>query len=399
VDRRQHPEGDLNGVVVPRITAATNYQVFIDTFDAPGVEYVAIPYDPDQQTVMTNFGLTGGCAKNETQPYNDGAFVGLHGIWTQCGPTQLAEWHQLVVSPPNNATTLVLQIQITSATELPVLQNILDSFNTGSGTAPVPTAPVPTAPVPTAAVPTAPLPTVPLATVPLPTVPLATGPVPTAPLPTTPTVQTAPLPTAPVPTAPVPTVAGSAPAVPAGFVPLVDDTQSITIAVPNTWLDIDTSPFVGDQGGQAPRIEAATNIQSFNDTFDAPGALLIELPFDAASEAFVNENGLDAGLCASTVTEPFTNGRFTGHVGRFTGCGSTGTAEWHIMLVSPADQSASYLLIVQITSPAELPVLTTVANSFGPVGQGGAVVPTGVPVPPTTIALATIPTPATAPGG
>ena len=401
------------GVTIPRITAATDYQVFHDTFDAPGLEYVALPYDPDQQGVMTDFGLTSGCSTDEVQPYNDGAFVGLHGIWTGCGPTSVAEWHQLVVSPADNSHTLVLQIQITSAAELTVLQNIFDSFNTGTGTTPLPTVPptgpLPTSPLPTAPVPTAPLPTAPLPTAPLPTAALPTAPLPTSPLPTAP-LPTSPLPTAPVPTSPLPTVPGTNPAVPAGFVQLVDDSQTISMVVPNTWTDIDTTPFVNDDGTQAPKIEAATNIQAFRDTFDAPGAVLAEIPFTLDPTAFITESGLDAGLCTSNVIEPFNNGPFTGNIGRWTGCGATGQAEWDMIVASPADQTVSYLIVTQSASPADQAAMTTVQSSFGPAGQGGTTVPslvpipTGVPVPPSTDPLSTsaqptIPTPATAPGG
>ena len=386
------------GVTIPRITAATDYQVFHDTFDAPGLEYVALPYDPDQQGVMTDFGLTSGCSTDEVQPYNDGAFVGLHGIWTDCGPTSVAEWHQLVVSPADNSHTLVLQIQITSAAELTVLQNILDSFNTGTGTTPLPTVP-----------PTGPLPTSPLPTAPVPTAPLPTAPLPTAPLPTSP-LPTAALPTAPLPTSPLPTVPGTTPAVPAGFVQLVDDSQTISMVVPNTWTDIDSTPFVNDDGTQAPKIEAATNIQAFRDTFDAPGAVLAEIPFTPDPTAFITESGLDAGLCTSNVIEPFNNGPLTGNIGRWTGCGATGQAEWDMIVASPADQTVSYLVITQSASPADQAAMTIVQSSFGPAGQGGTTVPslvpipTGVPVPPSTDPLSTsaqptIPTPATAPGG
>ena len=215
------PYIDDAGNTIPRITAATDYQVFHDTFDIPGVEYVALPFNADQQALMTQFGLGGGCAKIETTPYNDGAFIGLHGVWSDCGQSGLPEWHQLVVAPADNSRTLVLQIQITSQAELPILQNILDSFNTGTrrpagdhggrrthraaadrrraddphadgrrADDPHADGPVPTIPTPTAGVPT--VPTIPIPTVAVPTVPVPTGVTPTVPLPTA-AVPTLPL--------------------------------------------------------------------------------------------------------------------------------------------------------------------------------------------------------------
>ena len=79
------PLADDAGTQVPYISAATDYQVYLETFDAPGMEYIALPFDPNQQGVVDGYTLTGGCAKSETIPYNDGAFVGLHQILTDCG--------------------------------------------------------------------------------------------------------------------------------------------------------------------------------------------------------------------------------------------------------------------------------------------------------------------------
>jgi len=381
-----------DGGSVPRLTAATDYDVFHDTFDAPGVEYVALPYDADQQGVMTEFGLTGGCASTRTEAYNDGAFVGLHGIWTECGTTQLAEWHQLVVSPTDNSRTLILQIQITGPAELAVLQNLIDSFNTGSGTPTTPTVPTPTAAAPTAPVPTAAAPTVPTPTAAVPTV---------AP----PTVAP---PTVATPTVPTPTVAG---AVPAGFVQLLDDSGTVSVVVPTTWTDVDTAAFIADDGTALPQITAATNIDTFNTTFSAPGVLIGVVPFIRDTEDAATEQGLDAGTCPANAVQPFANAQLTGHANVFTGCGSSGQAEYHVIIASPVDQSLSFLIIAQSTGPADQAAIATVLASAGPAGATGAAVPptaattpvgpattaAGVPVPPSTVPV--IPPPATAAPG
>lgn len=424
------PVAGDTGAAVPRITAATNYQVFHDTFDAPGVEYVALPFSADQQALMTQYGLTGGCATTTTTPYNDGAFVGLHGVWSDCGETGLPEWHQLVVAPADNSRTLLLQIQITSPAEMPILQNIIDSFNTASGvppvttvggvpTVPVPTAAVPTVPIPTAAVPTVPIPTAAVPTVPVPTAALPTVPtipVPTVGLPTVPTptavTPTVPVPTAVVPTVPLPTVPGvptSVGAIPPGFVQLVDDSATISMIVPSTWTDVNTAAFVYDDGGTSAQIMASTSIEQWESTFNVPGARLIEVQYSADPATLISQIGLDPGSCPTEVVEPFTNGRFTGMIGRWAGCGSSGTVEYDIIVASPPDQSLSYILMVQSTGPADQAAIATVIASFGPPAPGAVPTPTvvagtavavpTVPVPPATNPTATIPTPATAPGG
>ena len=413
------PFTDEAGNIIPRITAATDYQVFHDTFDAPGVEYVALPFDADQQGLMTGYGLTGVCQKTDTQPYNDGAFIGLHGIWSDCGETGLPEWHQLVVAPADNSRTLVLQIQITSQAELPILQNILDSFNTGTGVPPVttvagvptvpPTAGTPTIPTPTAAVPTLPVPTAAVPTVP--TIPVPTAPVPTAPTPTA-VVPTVPTPTAAVPTLPVPTgptVPTSIGAVPPGFVQLVDASGSLSVVVPATWTDVDTAFFVLSDGTQIPQIFASTNRADWEASFTVPGVRLRQIAFIADSATFASDLGFDPGTCPTETVEPFTNGRFTGHIARYAGCGSTGQTEYDVIVASPADQSLTYILEIQTTGPADQAAAATAIASFGPATAGAVTTPTvvaptavpgtTVPVPPGTNPTPTIPTPATAPGG
>ena len=64
-----------------------------------------------------------------------------------------------------------------------------------------------------------------------------------------PTTTAAPS-TAPPTTAPIPE----------GYVPLVDDTDSIVIAVPEAWTDVDTAP---KGATQRPYIAASPNLESF----------------------------------------------------------------------------------------------------------------------------------------
>ena len=63
---------------------------------------------------------------------------------------------------------------------------------------------------------------------------------------------------------------------------------SITVSVPNTWTDIDTTPRANDDGTVMPSIEAATNIQAFNDTFDEPGVLYRAISYDADQQALMD---------------------------------------------------------------------------------------------------------------
>ena len=56
-----------------------------------------------------------------------------------------------------------------------------------------------------------------------------------------------------------------------GYQTLVDDTGKITIDVPNEWTDVITSPLVFDDGTENAFIQASTDNEAFDNTWDVPG--------------------------------------------------------------------------------------------------------------------------------
>ena len=362
---------------------------------------------------MDALDLSADCQSSDVVPYDDGLFVGLHVTWRNCGPTAAAEYHRVVASPPDNSRTIVLGLQITGPQEADVVRNVFASFNFIAGattstnpgssipgpsvavpTIPVPTIPVPTIPVPTVSGSTIPGPTVAGPTVPGPTVAGSTIPGPTVAGPTVPgpTVAgpTIPGPTVAGPTIPGPTVAGSTIAgstpfvVPAGFVQLVDDTGTLTVAVPSTWTEIDTTPRTSDN---APHIAAATSLDSFYATYDSPGVDFVATPFNADQETMMSELNLGGG-CQPGVLQPFSRGDLVGLHGIWRRCsGTTTTSEWHQIIASPADQSVTVVVQIQTTGPADQQALDTVISSFAILESNGPPTP--------TVAGPTIPGPAT----
>ena len=168
---------DDAGGALPFIAAAPNIDSFVNTFDTPGVRYIAFAYAPDPQTLVTEYGLEAGCVSNAVQPYTDGTFTGVVQVGTECG-SGLATWNMVVASPADLSFTAVVQVQTASPADQQALDVILASFNVAS-TAPSATplpgpATVPVAPLPTGA---APLPTTPATGAPLPTLAPAQVPV------------------------------------------------------------------------------------------------------------------------------------------------------------------------------------------------------------------------------
>jgi hypothetical protein len=364
-----------DGTVMPSIVAATNIQTFIDEFTEPGVLYRAIPYDADQQALMDAYGLTGGCRRKNVEPYDDGAFVGLHGIWTSCGSTFDPEWHQIVASPASQSFTVVLQIQITGPDEASVIDDVLASFNFtpqgGSTPGPFPPTTNPGATTTTAPAETSTTTT----TVAAPTTATAT----TVTLPPVGISTTAPVTTAaPVTTtAPLPQPSGSTPA---DWQQFVDNQGVLSIHVPPSWTDVNTRTFTGQGLTDAPYISATPDSDLFfpdegeTDTWSVPGVYYVGLPFSLDLESEMNTKGELPG-CTPQGAQPYTDGVFTGLIQEQTSCGGTATRVIAIV-ANPADNSRTVLLVLQLTGSADdAAIYDGVLSSFnliGPAATGGA---------------------------
>jgi serine protease Do len=166
-------------------------------------------------------------------------------------------------------------------------------------------------------------------------------------------------------------------ALPEGYVWLTDDTGAITVAVPDTWTDIDTTPETDETGAPAPRIAAAPDLEEFRATFDVPGVEYIAAPYVEDPEATIEEVGLTSG-CAEVVVEPYEDPVFTGFVQVGTECGATGEATWNFVVASPEDHSFTAFVQVQTATAADDEALQIVLDSFN-IAPAGAVPGTSVP--------------------
>ena len=175
-------------------------------------------------------------------------------------------------------------------------------------------------------------------------------------------------------TAPTTTAPGAT--VPAGYVQLVDDTNHITVTVPNTWSTVQTDPSQNDDGTQQPWIlaTAGTDLDNFQSTF-VDGVLYVAYPYAADPTALMDQFKLTGGCPEITTTsdnvQPYSDGVFTGLIQVGTGCDTTKDVTWNMVVASPADQSFTAVLQVQTKDPV---ALQTVLNSFNVVAGAGPVV-------------------------
>ena len=171
--------------------------------------------------------------------------------------------------------------------------------------------------------------------------------------------------------------------IPADFVPLTDDTGTITVMVPGSWTDVSTA-----QVGVIPTIEASTDREAYNATFDVAGVTYRAAPFREDTETAAREFGLSGG-CVNEAIEPYDDGVFVGSHLIYTECGGEGsTAEFHVVAANPADQAFTALLRIQITGPDEQPILRRHPATFNaaPAGTTGSSVPASSSLPPVTTA-------------
>ena len=152
-------------------------------------------------------------------------------------------------------------------------------------------------------------------------------------------------------------------ALPPGYTMLVDNTGRLTVAVPDTWGDIDLEPDTVD-GAVVPRINAATDLDVWRETFDAPGVLYAAFPYTADEEALYRDRFELRSGCAGEEVVPYDDGAFFGEWRKLTECGPSGEAELHVVVASPASEDVTVVVIVQLVGPQDQPVLDAVLQSF-----------------------------------
>lgn len=287
------------------IEASTDRELFNATFDIAGVTFVAVPFTPDTATAADSFGLGGGCAETESRPYDDGVFVGTRLVSTLCTGNPSAQFHVIAANPVNQAFTAQLRIQIAGPGELPILEGILASFNMTGASAAGTTLP---------------------------------GVATTAPAPATTAAANFPPPTGELP---------------ADWVPLVDDTQTIAIAVPSAWTATDTTPMTNDDGTPRPWISATTDQELFippqgtADTFSVPGVIYVAGTYESDTIVRLQASSY-VDLCTADPVQTYDDGVFVGHIQNLTACGGTSTRIVQVV-ANPPDQAFTATLLIQLT--------------------------------------------------
>jgi hypothetical protein len=185
-----------------------------------------------------------------------------------------------------------------------------------------------------------------------PPTPAATAPTTVAAAPTTTGVTTT------VPSGPTTTIP-----IPEGYVPLVDDSHTIAVAVPPSWQDVNTTAFIPEEGTAAegqPSIVASPDIQKFYTSFDVPGLSYFAVPYTADPLTIMDQYGLTSG-CTSIAFKEYDDPVFVGVVQVGSDCGPQHMT-WNMVVANPADHAFTAVLQVQTADPAELEVVLRTFN-------------------------------------
>jgi serine protease Do len=147
------------------------------------------------------------------------------------------------------------------------------------------------------------------------------------------------------------------------YVDIVDDSNAITVSVPDVWADVSGAPIDIGDGTQSPAIVAATSIDGFSNTWSTPGVQFIASPTltQLTPEQLLDE--LAPADCTSTGREAYDDSFFVGAYEVFESCGGTAT-RWVQVAAHSADGAYAVLVGVQVVSEADLEALDVILGSF-----------------------------------
>jgi len=155
----------------------------------------------------------------------------------------------------------------------------------------------------------------------------------------------------------------------AGFLSCIDDTGTIIIDVPETWLDFNGSKWTYDGEVIGVAISAAPNLTDFDSYYDSPGF------FYGASDTFAQWGGYIQFL--DVYTEVYRNGcnfdgrydyndsLYKGKYDYYTSCGGAGGGDAFVLSAVPIGAETSAMIVITIQLPAgEDATLEHMLNSF-----------------------------------
>lgn len=151
------------------------------------------------------------------------------------------------------------------------------------------------------------------------------------------------------------------------FVTVGDDSQTISVSIPDTWADISGAPTEGSNGQQFLNLTASPNIAEYNGTWNTPG-LSISVTEDLTSYTIADYlDGYSSGVgaeCSYSDPGDYDDGFYVGDYLYFSGCGGTDT-DFVVLATNDVDNTHLLLLTIQMVDETDKSlVLDEILGSF-----------------------------------
>ncbi len=163
---------------------------------------------------------------------------------------------------------------------------------------------------------------------------------------------------------------GSAPATYSEYVPVEDDSGTITLAIPTEWSDVQSGRWMIDEVDYGPTITAAPDIEAWVNGWATPGVF-----FGASSSlrAELDVNGiLDlsdfSDVCTLDARYDYEDPLYIGAYDVYNECGGEGST-FIQLAAEPADGSYILLLQMVLVGDADLEAIDQILNTFQVVGE------------------------------
>lgn len=157
----------------------------------------------------------------------------------------------------------------------------------------------------------------------------------------------------------------------AGYISCTDETGSIIVEVPDTWVDYNGgqwTPF-SDSGPIGVAISAAPSLSDFNSYWDSPGM------FFGASDTFAQWGGYIQFLdyytenyksnCKLDGRYDYNDGIYRGSYDYYYNCGGTGSYDAYVLSAIPIDNPTSAIIVIIVQVPKnDTDVINHILNTF-----------------------------------
>jgi serine protease Do len=154
-----------------------------------------------------------------------------------------------------------------------------------------------------------------------------------------------------------------------GYITCWDDTNSITVDVPDYWTDVNGSTWTFNDEDIGVALSAAPNLSDFNDYFDAEGM------FFGASDKFAQIGGyvefLDyytgaySGDCSLDGRYDYNDGVYRGKYDQYTNCGGAGGYDAYVLSAVDIENPTSKIILIEVQLyPGDTTTINQISSTF-----------------------------------